>query len=858
MSNAVLRSAYRVEASVRTVYTGNGVAVPEDGQLIISAARDCVVVMEYDTGAVLCTASTGDGETISHICCSDDGKWVFTASRSLQGCLWRVVTDEFFEVSLKRERTWVPSKHPVSSSAFTPSNSSLDALWLATACTDGAVRLWDPMTNGETHTLHNDGGIVLNVSFVTVAKRTFMVAGCMSGMVAVWDVQTRDRVLALRDHSGAVEAVEFFYSGAMMVTCGRDGILNIYRLSVTETEPGSGKKRKRSGGVGFEATQSHTFTVLEEVATMARMTKSMLGAQYGAVVDDADQDKEVIVVGGAAGKVRYFYLERNGRGRKCKKAFGASDSITEADVGPNQKLSRVVKIVAVKPRGELLVATADHDLDFFSPTLERKRLIVGKIDQVVDSKYGHDDQIIAASNSAAVRVFHTTNPFCEILVGHEDVVLTLSVSRCRRYLASGSKDRTVKIWDTKAMTCLATLKGHTGDVTSLCFGNPPEASSSPPTLISASADLSLKLWDLRDVMGGEKRFAKLQQQQGLTPECPVVLESSPNTTTPMAHEADISCVSMSPTAEMAASCSKDKTVRIWAVKGGKSLQMTASLKGHRKRVHCVAFSTHERRVASGSGDATVKLWSLNQGEGCQKTFQGHETPVLSVAFINNGLQLLSASSDGVVKVWGIKSHANLATLAKHTDRVWSIDVDRDERRFITSGSDGVINVWRDYSDDDYREKEMQKALSVKQSQLLSDKMRKKEYDAALELCLRLNHPRDMKDALVMLLREGTAEAHMKTVIAKVGEDMLTRLVTFIKRWMLNALTADIAAVCLRALLGSVHVTGLAENEEVRKGLEPLLSYGTRHHDRLRLHLQQLHLISMFTGQQPSIPQLASS
>ena len=843
---------------MRTVYTGCGFAVPADGKLIISAAYDRVVVLEYDTGAVLASASTGDGETIAHVCCSDDGKWVFSSSRSLDGTLWRVITDEFFEVTLKKERTWTTSKHPVTSCAFSPTVSSLEYLWLATACTDGAIRLWEPTANSLTHTLQNDGGIILSVSYVTVSDHVFMVGACMNGSVSVWDVASQERVLVLHDHVGGVEAVEFFYSGAMMVTGGKDGMLNVYRLSATSSVAHT-KKRKRTTALTFEAIKSHSFTVLEEISSIARMTKMHFGAHYGSVIDDPEQDKEAIMVGGEHGKLRYFYLERTGRGRKCKKEFGASDSITEIAVenGHKQRHPKIVRIVPVKQHNEVIVATEDHDLDFFTPTLTRKRLIVGKIDQILDSKYGHDDQIVAASNSASVRIFHQETPYCEILFGHNDVVLTLAVSQCKKYLATGGKDHTIRFWELKTLKCLAVMTGHTGDVTGLSFGHPVGNSSAATVLLSASADLSLKLWDVRDLMAGEKQVARLQQQQGIAAHVPLAIESTPNNTTPRAHEQDISSVCMSPTAEMAASSSKDKTVRIWGVTG-KTLQLMASHKGHKKRVHCTAFSTHEKVVASGSGDTTIKLWSINQGEGCIKTLQGHETPVLTLTFINNGLQILSASSDGVMKVWGLKQQSCLASLSRHTDRVWSIDVDRsDEMHFLSSGSDGVINVWKDFTEDDHRDKEMKKHLKVKQTQLLSDKMRNKQYAEALELCLRLDHPRDMKEALTKLAKEGSAEEHLRSVIDKIDGEMLSRFIGYVKKWMLNALSSDVAAVSLKALLSAVHITRLAEDDDIKLRLATLLSYGTRHHDRMRQHLQQLHLVSLFTGEDPAVPKISS-
>ena len=55
-------------------------------------------------------------------------------------------------------------------------------------------------------------------------------------------------------------------------------------------------------------------------------------------------------------------------------------------------------------------------------------------------------------------------------------------------LASASGDQTVKLWDTASRQELATLRGHSSEVTSVTF------SPDGKTLASASTDKTVKLW----------------------------------------------------------------------------------------------------------------------------------------------------------------------------------------------------------------------------------------------------------------------------------------------------------------------------------------------------------------------------
>ena len=61
---------------------------------------------------------------------------------------------------------------------------------------------------------------------------------------------------------------------------------------------------------------------------------------------------------------------------------------------------------------------------------------------------------------------------------------------CTRLAASGSVDRTVKIWDVASQVAVHTLTGHTNSVTSVAF------SLDGSSLLSASDDKTMILWDV--------------------------------------------------------------------------------------------------------------------------------------------------------------------------------------------------------------------------------------------------------------------------------------------------------------------------------------------------------------------------
>ena len=97
----------------------------------------------------------------------------------------------------------------------------------------------------------------------------------------------------------------------------------------------------------------------------------------------------------------------------------------------------------------------------------------------------------------------------------------------------------------------------------------------------------------------------------------------------------------------------------------------------------MAFSPVDRIVASCSSDKTIRIWSMTD-HSCLKvvvfpyettnnkftqTFEGHAAGVLRFAFLTSGMQLLSTAGDGVMKLWTIKTNECVNTFDGHDAKV---------------------------------------------------------------------------------------------------------------------------------------------------------------------------------------------
>ncbi|RYC79718.1 Vegetative incompatibility protein HET-E-1 [Fusarium oxysporum f. sp. narcissi] len=131
------------------------------------------------------------------------------------------------------------------------------------------------------------------------------------------------------------------------------------------------------------------------------------------------------------------------------------------------------------------------------------------------------------------------NACLQTLEGHDDLVTSVAFSADGQWIASGSMDGTVKIWDTATGACVQTLKGHGAWVNSIVF------SADGQQLASGSSDETVKIWDVA------------------TGTCMQTL---------VGHNDSVSSVAFSADGQRVASGSSDETVKIWDAVTGACVQ----------------------------------------------------------------------------------------------------------------------------------------------------------------------------------------------------------------------------------------------------------------------------------------------
>jgi WD40 repeat protein len=243
-----------------------------------------------------------------------------------------------------------------------------------------------------------------------------------------------------------------------------------------------------------------------------------------------------------------------------------------------------------------------------------------------------------------------------IFKGHTEAIYSATFSPDAALVATGSFDKSVKLWDAKTgkeLRAFAGATAHQNLVLNVAFA--PNGES----LATGSSDNSARVWDI-PVNTPVKEFV---------------------------HAVGVSAVAVSADGKLVAGACKDGSIKLWTAVDGKP---AGNLVGHPGGATGVAFSANGQILATCGADQMVRFWNPANGQALG-AIGAHASGVNGVALNPNNVAAYSVGDDGFLKWWQLPVVAP-RSLPPHADAITSFFLSADGNSVLTGGADKLVKL----------------------------------------------------------------------------------------------------------------------------------------------------------------------
>jgi len=330
--------------------------------------------------------------------------------------------------------------------------------------------------------------------------------------------------------------------------------------------------------------------------------------------------------------------------------------------------------------------------------------LTGHDSAVHSVSYSPDGRLLASgSKDGTVRLWDTLTGEQTIspMRSGDEAVLSVDYARNGKWVASGTDAGTVCIWSvTPGQTGCQRLIGHSQSVRSVAF------SLDSSRLATASEDETIRLWN----PGTGEQLAVLS-----------------------GHTEVVTGVAFSPDGEILASSSEDGSIRLWHSTTGHAARepltdagrcgvhfspdgemisgaenFEAILTGHTTgeritklkvgvgRWNRSARFSPDGRLLVVACERDVHLWTMHPDprNASRVDLGGHGDDVNWATFSPDGLYIASASDDGTIRIWSAGSgQSAVQPMPAHEKSVRSVVVSHNGASIISGSSDNSVRVW---------------------------------------------------------------------------------------------------------------------------------------------------------------------
>jgi len=658
-----LSREWQVSTSHEPIYTGGNVRATADGSVVATACTTMVRVLDGPSSVVVATV-TGDGEAITTFALRADGQELIMCTesyrirqyalptglelRSWAGHHGVPVLDSAYDstgaliatgASDKLVRVWDAANGActhnfkghegiIQQVGFHPDGHRLQ---LVSCSDDATLRVWDLNEHTCVGLFKAHVSAVTAFDFSPCGNR--LVSAGRDKIVGVWNLvnMSQESVFPVHESLEAIRAlpealhvssgepanpkgspkIKSRTAKIQVVVAGEKGALSMWdgngKLLMRQQDTDAGAVQlsdlvvcPRNEGMELLAVRADQQLMVYSLGQLPVLKLSHRLVGYIDEVIDikyANAESTQIVVASNSNEVHLLQLED----MACQLMHGHSDIVLAVDVSNDFKL--------------VSSASKDNTVRIFD--MESRRCIAlgqGHTEAVgvVAWPNKSTDFLISGSKDRTLKIWKSAKLKTDVdepvtlkvrsnTVAHEKDINTIAVAPNDALFATGSQDKTIKIWPTTGVLSnpQAVLKGHKRGVWSLAF------SPVDKCLASGSGDSTIKVWSMTDYT------------------CVKTLEG---------HSASVLRVGFITAGMQLLSSGGDGLFKVWTIKTNECVN---TFDKHQDKIWAMAIHPNGQTVVTGASDSTINIWEDHTAQADQEAREEDEGKELQQQELSN-------------------------------------------------------------------------------------------------------------------------------------------------------------------------------------------------------------------------------